>query len=90
MEALHTEPKQCSMQSCKNSIPPPDPVSKEYSTCISCQACDAVSKERNKQKWSEGQSDVPWLWPQLETAAGQSGDGNTGLQALGPICTNNV
>ena len=42
--------QQCSKKSCKNSIPPPDPVSKEYSTCISCRACDAVSKERNNQK----------------------------------------
>ena len=35
------------------------------------------------------QSDVPWPWPQLETAAGQSGDGNTDLQGADNIVSSN-
>ena len=48
-----------------------------------------MSKERNKWKQKKGQSDVPWHWPQLETAAGQSGDGNTDLQGADNIVSSN-
>ena len=56
MDSPRTVPKPCSKKSCKNLIPPPDSGSKDYSTCSSCRARDAASKDRSKRKRNASQA----------------------------------
>jgi len=49
MDIHRTGPQQCTKRSCKNTVPPPEPNERDYSTCASCRSRDAASKKKRKR-----------------------------------------